>query len=257
MAVKKIKLKKRNCPLITLDEYICCKEHLDVFQGSTKKVKVAVKRLRIRKASLFYRFGFYLSSFFTDEPYRNLKMDNTTPLNDIFKEIYIMNRVGGHESILKLFDFRISKYHFSIVMELCACTLETLFNLSRNKDSIGTYKCKDTKTYIRMPTEYVLHLMAPIASALEHMHSLKFVHLDIKPDNIFITRNGVPKLSDFDNALPFKTFKKIFYAGTPNFVAPEMYFDKVAPFNPNVDIFAFGATCSFCVYKIRIPRKVT
>lgn len=44
MLSKKIKLKKRNSPLIILDEYVVRGIKMDIYRGRTKKRKIAVKR---------------------------------------------------------------------------------------------------------------------------------------------------------------------------------------------------------------------
>lgn len=40
------------------------------------------------------------------------------------------------------------------------------------------------------------HIVLGIARALEHAHSRHIIHRDIKPDNILLTRDGLPKLAD-------------------------------------------------------------
>merc|ERR1719471_1785433 len=47
--------------------------------------------------------------------------------------------------------------------------------------------------------------MAELAMAIKSVHDLKFVHRDLKPDNVLIATNGHVKLSDFGLAKGFGT----------------------------------------------------
>lgn len=40
-------------------------------------------------------------------------------------------------------------------------------------------------------------LAAQVAAGLTHIHSYGILHLDIKPDNIFLDRHGTYKIGDF------------------------------------------------------------
>src|SRR5262245_49917746 len=48
----------------------------------------------------------------------------------------------------------------------------------------------------RLPVGDVVHIALDIARALEYLHTRNFVHRDIKPDNLLITKAGVAKLAD-------------------------------------------------------------
>ena len=43
----------------------------------------------------------------------------------------------------------------------------------------------------------LLSITRQVAKGLHHLHSLNLVHLDIKPDNIYIAAEGVFKIGDF------------------------------------------------------------
>lgn len=43
-----------------------------------------------------------------------------------------------------------------------------------------------------------------LAAALQHLHGLGIAHMDVKPDNIYTTEEGVYKLGDFGLATSLK-----------------------------------------------------
>ena len=49
----------------------------------------------------------------------------------------------------------------------------------------------------RMPEDKVWAFAVDLLQALEHLHEHNLVHMDIKPDNIFIGMDGICKLGDF------------------------------------------------------------
>ena len=50
--------------------------------------------------------------------------------------------------------------------------------------------------------ENVAQIIIDMAVALEHVHESGFIHLDYKPENVLVTRNGSVRLVDFDLAQP-------------------------------------------------------
>src|SRR5438105_4540491 len=66
------------------------------------------------------------------------------------------------------------------------------------------------------------------------------MHLDFKPENILVTRNGGVRLIDFDTALeiPDQPVKFSKNPGTPGYMAPEQL--QRQPIDARADIFAYG-----------------
>ena len=85
-------------------------------------------------------------------------------------------------------------------------------------------------------------ILIDVAQALEHVHDSGFVHMDFKPENILVTRNGNIRLIDFDLAIykPETPVKTKSNPGTPAYMAPEQLLRQ--PINHRVDIFAYGVT---------------
>ncbi|MBE3134695.1 MAG: serine/threonine protein kinase [Acidobacteria bacterium] len=89
-----------------------------------------------------------------------------------------------------------------------------------------------------------LAIIIQIAEALAHAHSRGFIHRDVKPKNIMLTKDGVAKLADMGLArhITEGTFEEIGKAfGTPYYIAPEQVIG-----NPDIDfradIYSLGAT---------------
>src|SRR5277367_4603014 len=89
-------------------------------------------------------------------------------------------------------------------------------------------------------TENVAQILIDMASGLEHVHESGFMHLDFKPENVLVTRNGNVRLIDFDLAqpIPEKPLKLSKNPGTPGYMAPEQL--KREGVDPRADIFAYG-----------------
>jgi serine/threonine protein kinase len=91
-------------------------------------------------------------------------------------------------------------------------------------------------------TENVAQILIDAATGLSHVHESGYMHLDFKPENILVTRNGAVRLVDFDMAqpVPEKPVKFSKNPGTPGYMAPEQL--KREPIDARADIFAFGVS---------------
>lgn len=91
--------------------------------------------------------------------------------------------------------------------------------------------------------ENVAQILIDMALGLEHMHETGYMHLDYKPENVLVTRNGKVRLVDFDLALPIpETPRKATgkNPGTPSYMAPEQLLGE--PISHRVDIFSYGVS---------------
>ncbi|MGI9473487.1 MAG: serine/threonine-protein kinase [Rubripirellula sp.] len=82
------------------------------------------------------------------------------------------------------------------------------------------------------------------AEGLYYMHTKNWIHLDVKPDNFLVSRDGTVKLIDFTIAQKKKTgIAKLFGGskvakGTRSYMAPEQIRRKVC--DERTDVYAFG-----------------
>jgi len=89
------------------------------------------------------------------------------------------------------------------------------------------------------PPEEIGRLIARLTPALEHLHRLGFVHADLKPENVIVTRKDQPVLCDFGLSRRGGSTQDAGVSGTLFAIAPEVLLGN--PVSPAADLFALGA----------------
>ncbi len=90
-------------------------------------------------------------------------------------------------------------------------------------------------------------ILDPVCEALEYVHSKKFIHRDIAPDNIMIRKDGTPMLIDFGAIkIIAQTAQTRAASGRSYGVAKQHYsppeqMDEDAELDPRADVYALGA----------------
>jgi tetratricopeptide (TPR) repeat protein len=101
----------------------------------------------------------------------------------------------------------------------------------------------DLRKLSPLPWPIVCAILSDVCSALSFLHSRRFVHRDLTPNNIRCTRDFQAKLFDFGAMIPFGPEK--ITIGTPQFMAPESYLGQFV--DARTDLFALGATAYFAL----------
>ncbi|UCH52807.1 MAG: protein kinase, partial [Pseudomonadota bacterium] len=94
----------------------------------------------------------------------------------------------------------------------------------------------------------LLKIFLPILNGLQAVHEAGLLHLDIKPGNIYLRRDGRPLLIDFGSARQVRAGAKTAHqtALTPGYCAPEQYPGR-GELGAAADIYSIGATLYRCV----------
>ena len=95
-------------------------------------------------------------------------------------------------------------------------------------------------------------IMNQMAEALGYLHRQGYMHRDICPRNVMVTKEGVVKLIDFGLAIPNKPefCRPGNRTGTPNYLAPEVI--RRVTTDHRVDMFALGVT-AYEVFTDELP----
>ena len=93
------------------------------------------------------------------------------------------------------------------------------------------------------PAIQALSYFGQLARTLEAFHSAGFVHCDLKPQNLLVTRRRSVTLIDLGQACRTGTVKER-VQGTPDFISPEQVLRRAV--TPKTDVYNFGAT-AYCI----------
>lgn len=92
----------------------------------------------------------------------------------------------------------------------------------------------------------LLNIVYPLMDGLEAVHRLKFLHRDIKPDNIYIRADGSPVLLDFGAARRVTADRDMTNIISPGFAPFEQYHSQGNQ-GPWTDIYSLGAVMYWMV----------
>jgi len=111
-------------------------------------------------------------------------------LREVFALANVSLEAQGCPNIVRYFSSWLEDGRLHIQTELCACSL---------RDRLAQ-RCRSERGNPRFPPTELSTVLRHVASGLKVLHSCDFVHLDIKPDNILVSRNqrenGCYKIAD-------------------------------------------------------------
>ncbi|XP_070673875.1 rust resistance kinase Lr10-like isoform X1 [Malus domestica] len=105
--------------------------------------------------------------------------------------------------------------------------------------------CKEGSIPLSCKTTYEISL--GVARGIKYLHEdcdMQILHFDIKPHNILLDENFIPKISDFglaklypvDNSIVSLTAAR----GTMGYMAPELFYKNIGGVSFKADVYSFG-----------------
>jgi serine/threonine protein kinase len=153
--------------------------------------------------------------------------------NPQFKELFLKEAEivakFTHPNIVQIYSIHVIQNIYFIVMEYVEGT--TLRDKIRSEG--------------RVAEEVTLRIIDQISLALSETHKRGIIHRDIKPQNILLTREGIPKVADFGLAVNIRevTLEGTSTAGTPTYMSPEQARGDLPI--PASDIYSLGVVMYF------------
>jgi len=162
-------------------------------------------------------------------PTRDAVRDYQTGLKNFVKEARALARFK-HPNIVRVLRFLEANGTAYMVMEY------------EEGQSLADY-LKREGPKLDEPT--LLKVFIPILNGLHAVHEAEMLHLDIKPENIYLRKDGSPMLIDFGSARQGSVHMQR-VALTHGYAPMEQYPDRGKP-GPWTDVYAVGASMYRCV----------
>ncbi len=146
----------------------------------------------------------------------------------------------GHENIVQIYAIHVVQGIYFIVMEFVEGV--TIRDKIRREGRISEPE--------------TLRIIDQVSRALVHTHAHGIIHRDIKPQNVLLTAEGVPKVADFGLAISVRESLRegATSAGTPTYMAPEQARGEIA--TSASDIYSLGVVMYFMLTG-KIPYRAT
>ncbi len=146
-----------------------------------------------------------------------------------FKLELSLSRLLAHPNIIRLYDLGVHGQLRYLTMELL------------EGEDLGARMAKLGKP---LPIVEGLRYLEQICVALQAAHDRGVIHRDVKPQNLFVTRDGIAKLMDFGIAKRQQsrgvTLNGV-VAGTPEYISPEQI-SGFSSVTHKTDLYALGGT---------------
>ena len=158
-------------------------------------------------------------------------------LKNIIAEYSLMRQMSGNANIVNCDDVRYSQHDDGIGWDIFI-KMELLKPLVKSLPEA----CSE-QTVVKVATD--------ICSALELCRQHNIIHRDIKPQNIFVSKNGNYKLGDFGIAKTVEMTSFGTKIGTYKYMAPEVYNNM--PYGHTADIYSLGLVLYWMLNQYRLP----
>lgn len=155
------------------------------------------------------------------------------------REVYVLEKLRGCDHIVQLVKDWEDNDCLYIQTEFCEeGSLDRFLNYVGVRGRLDDFR--------------IWKIMLEISKGIRHIHSAGFIHLDLKPANIFIDHQGTLKIGDFGLSTPLPLEKGPDLEGDREYLAPEALRSEIGQ---PADIFALGLIIMEIAANVKLPEN--
>ncbi|XP_027175773.1 rust resistance kinase Lr10-like [Coffea eugenioides] len=165
-----------------------------------------------------------------------VKMQNKSKANgqEFINEVATIGRIH-HVNVVRLMGFCVTASKHALVYD---------YMPNGSLDKLLFSNCQNGSP---LSWKQVCEIAKGIARGIEYLHQgcdMQILHFDIKPHNVLLDDNFVPKVSDFGLAKLYPMQKSIATLtaarGTLGYMAPELFYKKIGRVSNKTDVYSYG-----------------
>ena len=180
-------------------------------------------------------FGSVYKGKLSSGPFVAIKMLGKSKGNgqDFINEVATIGRIH-HENVVRLIGFCFERSKHALVYEFMP------------NGSLDKY-ISTKEDAISLTSKKMYEISRGVARGIAYLHQgcdMQILHFDIKPHNILLDKNFIPKVSDFGLAKLYPNDNSIFTLtaarGTIGYMAPELFYKNIGGVSYKADVYSFG-----------------
>ncbi|XLT26376.1 hypothetical protein HN873_057668 [Arachis hypogaea] len=228
--------------------YICQRRHASIYENieeflqGNNLIPIRYSYKEIKKMTRDFKeklgeggFGSVYKGKLRSGPFVAIKMLGKAKTNgqEFISEVATIGRIH-HANVVRLIGFCVEGSKRALVYEFMPNGSLDKFIFSK-VDSVSL-------TY-----QEIFEISLGVARGIAYLHEgcdMQILHFDIKPHNILLDENFIPKVSDFglaklnplDNSIVTLTAAR----GTIGYMAPELFYQNIGAVSYKADVYSFG-----------------
>ncbi|XP_071912440.1 LEAF RUST 10 DISEASE-RESISTANCEUS RECEPTOR-LIKE PROTEIN KINASE-like 2.2 [Coffea arabica] len=165
-----------------------------------------------------------------------VKMLNKSKANgqEFINEVATIGRIH-HVNVVRLVGFCVTVSKHALVYD---------YMPNGSLDKLIFSDCQNSSPF---SWKQVCEIAKGVARGIEYLHQgcdMQILHFDIKPHNVLLDENFVPKVSDFGLAKLYPMQKSIAtltaVRGTLGYMAPELFYKRIGRVSHKADVYSYG-----------------